>query len=87
MAGAKLVFPGQNIDGASLYKTLNEERVTVSFGVPTVWLGLFEYLDSHPDAQLPYLKRICVGGSAAPRSMIERFAKMGVNMIHLWVTN
>jgi fatty-acyl-CoA synthase len=69
--GAKLVLPGQSVDG----ETIREEGVTFSQAVPTVWLMLFQYLDRHPeiDFRSSGLKRVGIGGSAPPRSMLERF--------------
>ena len=43
MCGTKLVFPGPKLDGASVYELLDKEQVTLSAGVPTVWLALLEY--------------------------------------------
>jgi fatty-acyl-CoA synthase len=85
MSGAKLVLPGQHLDGKSVYELMRDEGVTMSAGVPTVWLMLFGYLDQNPDAKLPHLQRVVIGGSAAPRSMIERFEKQfGASTIHAW---
>ena len=43
ICGAKLVFPGPKLDGASIYELLDKEQVTLSAGVPTVWLALLDY--------------------------------------------
>jgi 3-(methylthio)propionyl---CoA ligase len=84
MSGAKLVFPGPKLDGASLHELFMAERVTLSSGVPTVWLGLLRYLDE-TGKRLDGVKRVTVGGSAAPRAMIEAFEeKYGVQCIHGW---
>ena len=84
MSGAKLVFPGPKLDGASLHELFTTEQVTLSLGVPTVWLGLLHYLE-HSGKRLDGLKRVTVGGSAAPRAMIEAFEdKYGVQCIHGW---
>ena len=54
-------------------------------GVPTVWLMLFGYLDQHPELKLPDLKAVVIGGSAAPRAMIQRFHdQFGARVIHAW---
>ena len=45
MSGAKLVFPGAALDGKSLSELFEQEKVTLSFGVPTVWLALLKYLE------------------------------------------
>ncbi|HLJ63014.1 MAG TPA: long-chain-fatty-acid--CoA ligase [Stellaceae bacterium] len=84
MTGAKLVFPGPKLDGASLHELYMAEHVTVSLGVPTVWLGLLSYLDA-TGKDLGALNRITVGGSAAPLTMIKTFEeKYGVTAIHGW---
>lgn len=84
MAGAKMVLPGAVLDPAVMYDCMREEGVTISGGVPTVWLALLHYLDEHRHAALPRLQRIIVGGSACPPSMIERFHKRGVRCMHCW---
>jgi acyl-CoA synthetase (AMP-forming)/AMP-acid ligase II len=84
MSGAKLVFPGPKLDGASLYELIEAEKVTLSLGVPTVWLGLLQYLEQ-TGKRIDGVNRVTVGGSAAPLSMIEAFEeKYGVQCIHGW---
>ncbi len=84
MSGAKLVFPGPKLDGASVYELFEKEAVTLALGVPTVWLGLLHYLEE-TGKRLDGLSRVTVGGSAAPRSMIETFEeRYGVQCIHGW---
>jgi fatty-acyl-CoA synthase len=78
MAGAKLVFPGSKMgDGATLAALINEEGVTMSAGVPTVWLGLLAYLKSSGQ-RVESLQRIIVGGAACPLSIMEDLDKYGV---------
>jgi acyl-CoA synthetase (AMP-forming)/AMP-acid ligase II len=87
MCGAKLVLPGTALDGASLYQLAAEERCNFSLGVPTVWLGLFKHIDDTPGLDLSDLKleRVVIGGSAAPRAIIDRFRKRhNVFVIHAW---
>ena len=81
LVGAKMVLPGLALDAASLYRALSEERVTMTGGVPTVWLALLHHLDVHPELTLRHLERVSVGGSAVPQSLIERFAARGVRCI------
>lgn len=83
MVGAKLVLPGPNLDGASLHALFEAEGVTVTAGVPTVWLGLLDWMDTH-GRHFGSLKRVFIGGSAAPLIMISRFHNMGVNVRHAW---
>jgi fatty-acyl-CoA synthase len=84
MAGAQMVMPGMKLDGASVYELLNTYKVTCTAAVPTVWLGLLQYLESTGD-KLPYLKRVVIGGSACPRVVVEKFENVyGVNVMHAW---
>ena len=83
MTGAKVVLPGGKLDGASLLELINGEGVTVTAGVPTVWLALLNHVDV-AKASLAPLDRVMIGGSACPASMMERFAAKGVRVIHAW---
>lgn len=65
MAGAKLVLPGAKLDGASLLELFETEQVNCTLGVPTVWLGLLAHMES-TGSKFSSLKRLVVGGSAAP---------------------
>ena len=84
MCGAKLVMPGAAMDGESIYQLVDEEKVTMSAGVPTVWLMLLGYMQEH-GKKLPHMDRTVIGGSAAPQSMIETFERdYDVTVIHAW---
>jgi fatty-acyl-CoA synthase len=84
MAGAKLVLPAGALDGASLYQLMTQEKVTLSLGVPTVWLGLLHYCEKE-NLKLDYMERTVIGGAAAPESMIRQFQeKHDVFVIHAW---
>ena len=74
ICGAKLVFPGFKLDGASIYELLDKEQVTLSAGVPTVWLALLDYCAQNK-LKMSSVKRSLIGGSAVPLAMIERFWK------------
>ncbi|WP_187971208.1 long-chain-fatty-acid--CoA ligase [Aquibium microcysteis] len=87
MCGAKLVLPGPQLDGRSLFDIAVAEACNFSLGVPTVWLGFFKHVDDTPGIDLSGLKleRVVIGGSAAPRAVIERFRRdFGVFVIHAW---
>jgi acyl-CoA synthetase (AMP-forming)/AMP-acid ligase II len=85
MSGSKVVHPGAKMDGASIHQLLTEEGVTFTAAVPTVWLGLLQHLEANPDAKLPKLERVVVGGSACPRVIMEKFEKTyGVTILHGW---
>jgi 3-(methylthio)propionyl---CoA ligase len=84
IAGAGIVFPGAGMDGASLYELIDGEKATSLLGVPTVWLGLLNYIDSIK-GNLDSVEDVVIGGSAAPRSMMEKFQDVyGVFPIHAW---
>jgi fatty-acyl-CoA synthase len=84
MAGAKMVMPGPAMDGESIYAMLDEERISCTAAVPTVWLGLLQYLEA-TGKKLPYLNRVVVGGAACPPMMIRKFElDYGVELIHGW---
>jgi fatty-acyl-CoA synthase len=86
MIGAKQVFPGPHLDPPSLLDLMERERVTVTGGVPTIWLGMLQILDADPKKyDLSSVRAVVTGGSAAPRSMIEGFEERhGLNILHSW---
>jgi len=84
-AGTALVLPGPRLDAESVLDLLASERVTLSAGVPTVWMAVLEALNAEPDRwDLSALKRMIVGGSAVPRSMLEGFDRHGLTIIQAW---
>lgn len=85
MAGAGLVFPGPKMgDGETLQALIDEEKVTVSAAVPTVWMALLDYLE-RSGRTVNSLERIVVGGSACPWTVMERFERdHGVWVHHAW---
>jgi fatty-acyl-CoA synthase len=88
MCGAKLVLPGPNVTGERLLAHMLREGATISLGVPTVWLGFLQYLEQHEgqiDLSGLRLKRVMIGGSAAPLDMIRKFEqKLGVFAVSAW---
>jgi len=84
LVGAKLVFPGAQLDGKSIYELFEAEGVTYSAGVPTVWLGLLQYVREQ-GVKFSTLRRTVIGGSACPPAMIRTFNDdYGVEVIHAW---
>ena len=82
--GAKIVNPGPNMDGESIYQLLTEEKVTFTAAVPTVWLMLMQHLETNK-LDLPDLETVVIGGSAVPRVMLEKFERdYGVSVKHAW---
>jgi fatty-acyl-CoA synthase len=86
LIGAAQVFPGPHLDPVSLLDALAEHRVTVTAGVPTIWMGILQTLDANPGAwDLSALRSMVVGGSAPPRAMIEGFRRRhGLAVLHAW---
>jgi fatty-acyl-CoA synthase len=84
MNGCKLVLPGPHLDPVSLLDLCDQERVTLTAGVPTIWLGILGALDQEPTRWRPPPMRMVVGGSAAPESIIQGFARHGHTVIHAW---
>lgn len=82
--GARLVLPGPFLDGDSLARLIEAEGVTLSLGVPTIWMGLLAALrNSRTDVSK--MKRAIVGGSALPPTMLAAFRdEFGIELIHAW---
>ena len=84
LTGAKMVFPGPALDGKSVYELFEQEQVTFSAGVPTVWLGLLNHMAQH-DLKFSSFKRTVIGGSACPPAMMRAFRNQhGVEVVHAW---
>jgi fatty-acyl-CoA synthase len=71
--GARITYPGPDLTPPALVKLFVDEEVTFSAGVPTVWLGIQQYLSEHPDVKLTKMRGFLCGGAAVPRSMIDWF--------------
>ncbi|MDB5420409.1 MAG: AMP-dependent synthetase and ligase [Brevundimonas sp.] len=83
-AGSKLVMPGAKMDGASIYELIVSEGVTFSAAVPTVWQGLLTHLREHR-LTIPTVKRVLIGGSAVPESLIRAFNdEFGIEVLQGW---
>ncbi len=83
--GAGLVFPGPHLDAESVLDLLETEKVTMTAGVPTVWMAILAALDTEPERwDLSTLRRMVVGGAAVPQSMIEGFEKHGLDVLQAW---
>ena len=83
--GAKLTYPGPDYSPEALVKLFLDETVTFSAGVPTVWLGIQQYLDANPDIELPAMRAFLCGGSAVPRAMTEWYwQNRGIQVVQGW---
>jgi acyl-CoA synthetase (AMP-forming)/AMP-acid ligase II len=83
MVGAKLVLPGPKLDGESLCTLFEQEGVTLSAGVPTIWLGLVDYM-RRTGRRSPLFKRAIVGGAACPPQLATSMRECGIDAIHAW---
>jgi fatty-acyl-CoA synthase len=85
MMGAGLVLPGPRLDAVNVLDLLAQERVTVTAGVPTVWMAVLQALDAEPDRwDLSALQALLVGGSAAPPSLLRGFDRHELTIVHAW---
>ena len=83
-AGAKLVMPGARLDGLSLCALMEAEGVTFAAAVPTVWQDILMHIRKAGSAP-PTLKRIVIGGAAAPEYLVRSFEDdFGITVSHLW---
>lgn len=84
MIGTSLMLPGPNLDGHSLAAMIDEYKVNVAVGVPTIWQSLL-VAAKETGTKLPSLKRNVVGGSACPSSMIKAFRdEFDCETLHAW---
>jgi fatty-acyl-CoA synthase len=81
--GSKMVFTGPHMDGPSVLDLMDSENVTVSGGVPTIWLGVLDEMRK-TGRRLPKLRHVACGGSQPPRVLIEGLLEVGVNLIQAW---
>jgi acyl-CoA synthetase (AMP-forming)/AMP-acid ligase II len=82
MAGASLVMPGPDLTPAGLLDRLETERVTITAGVPTIWMGMLPLL---PGRDLSQLKTVICGGSAVPKALSEAWrTTVGVPILQAW---
>ena len=86
LVGAKQVLPGPHLDPESLLEDMSNEKVTITAGVPTIFLGILRKLDEDPDSyDLSSIRDMVIGGSAAPESMIRAFEERhGLRVLHAW---
>src|SRR2546429_73292 len=85
MLGMKIVLPGPHLDSPSICELFRTERITLSAGVPTIWMAMLRYIEDHPDSFHPEPGlRLFVGGAPLPESVIQGFEKYGVSVVHAW---
>ena len=86
MTGATQVLTGVRPDPASICRLIDEHRVSISLGVPTIWVGMLDFLSrTEEEFDLSCLRMVISGGSAVPRSMIQAFKeRLGVDMVQAY---
>jgi fatty-acyl-CoA synthase len=86
LVGAKIMMPGPHLDPASLLEDFEQEGVTFTAGVPTVFLAVLQALDAEPDRyDLSKLKSMVIGGSAVPKGVIKAYEERhGIDVVHAW---
>jgi fatty-acyl-CoA synthase len=86
LVGAKQVMPGSHLDAQSIIEDLEQEKVTLTAGVPTVYLPVLEALDEEPENHdLAALRSMVIGGSAAPKGLIQAYKERhGIDVLHAW---
>ncbi len=83
MLGVAMVMPGPRLDGASLHALMEQEKVTATAGVPTIWYLLMEHL-RQTGGTVSHLKKMVCGGAAAPLALIQAIEAQGIEFIHGW---
>ena len=83
LAGAEIIFPGRNLDGASLYELIDRTQAWSAWGVPTIWIGLLDEIERR-GVKPKGLGHVVIGGAAASSQMIKTFEKLGVDVAHSW---
>jgi len=83
ISGGKLVLPGRQHDPQSLCRLMIEENVTIAGAVPTVLLGLCDWLDEHGE-EIPSLNSFLSSGSFVPQPLIRRWERKGVDIVQTW---
>jgi fatty-acyl-CoA synthase len=86
LVGAKLMMPGPHLDPESLLEDLEQEEVTLTAGVPTVFLAVLQALDEEPEKyDLSKLRSMVIGGSAVPKGVIQAYKERhGIEILHAW---
>ncbi len=86
LVGASQVMPGVRPDPQAICELIDRHKVTVTAGVPTIWVGVLDYLErSGQSYDFSSLRAVISGGSAVPVSVIRAYReKLGVNLVHAY---
>ncbi|EZQ06704.1 AMP-dependent synthetase [Candidatus Acidianus copahuensis] len=83
MTGSKLVLPGPRPKAEDLLQLIQEEKVSIAIGAPTVWIDFINYVNKIK-ADISSLKSVVMGGSEPPKGLIKSFVDMGIKVYHAW---
>src|SRR4051812_13693078 len=83
MCGATMIMPDRFLAPEPLAELIEATKPTLAGGVPTIWAGLLAHLDEHP-RDLSSIRDAIVGGSAAPRALMEGLDRHGLHLTHAW---
>jgi fatty-acyl-CoA synthase len=83
MVGADFIMPMERLDPAGVIELCEQERVTISAGVPTVWMAVRDMLKAQGKG-LPSLRRVIIGGAAMPKSLLDDLETLGIEAVHAW---
>jgi len=82
--GFKFVLPGPHLKPETLAQLIQDEKVTVAAGVPTLWIGMYQAIKAH-GFDVSSLRALIVGGAAFPKTWIEAYEKeLGIPVVHAW---
>jgi fatty-acyl-CoA synthase len=85
MTGARIVFPGSNLDPEHILDVMTKENVTIATGVPTVWINVLDTLEKNPGRwKFEQPVRVISGGTAPPSELMHRLDAYGIHILHLW---
>lgn len=85
LAGSDMILPSLHLQPDAIIQILEQEKITVANGVPTIWLGVYDAMKKNPPKEKLALREYVVGGSALPPSLIAAFEKdFGIKGVHAW---
>lgn len=85
LAGSDMILPSLHLQPDAIIQILEQEKITVANGVPTIWLGVYDALKKNPPKGKLALREYMVGGSALPPSLIDAFERdFGIKGVHAW---
>jgi fatty-acyl-CoA synthase len=85
ISGASLIMPDRFLQAGPLLTMIEQEKVTVTAAVPTIWSDVLQYLDAHPEVDVSSIEHVMVGGSACPPALMRGFQERhNITVYHGW---